>query len=189
MQAVASQSLVFSGADNFRSAFGSRVAALGRACDALSEGGWDAVPLSALIHAIAAPYGRDRQLSTGGPALRLKADVVATFALMLRELADNAAAHGAWSRPEGCVSVYWSVTSAERGRVVEVVWREFNGPAVTWPSRQGFGMLMLHRCALPGGGTTELQFHAAGVECRLRLPAAPGVVELPPGRHAAAPAG
>lgn len=180
LQAVAMQSLAYNGAEGFRAAFGSRVAALGRALDPMGEQGWD--DLDSLVRRVIAPLAQGRRLATGGPPLRLGADVVATFALMLWELADNAAAHGAWSVPGGAVSVYWSVIPAGEGpnRVAELVWREFDGPPVAWPLWRGFGMRMLHRSALPGGGTTQLQFHATGVECRMRLPAVAGVEELPP---------
>jgi PAS domain S-box-containing protein len=188
LQAVASQSLMYSGAEGFRTAFGSRVSALGRAFDALGDEGWETSSLNNLIQQVVAPYSRGRRLSTGGPALRLGADVVTTFALMLRELADNALAHGAWSLPGGCVSVYWSVTPPVNGhRTAEIVWREFNGPPVTWPSHRGFGMLMLHRCPLPGGGTTHLHFHATGLECRMRLPTMAGLVDILPGMADALP--
>jgi two-component sensor histidine kinase len=54
---------------------------------------------------------------------------------------------------------------------VAILWRESGGPTVSPPAAAGFGSKLLARAVSHElGGKTEVDFAAAGVACRLRLP-------------------
>jgi two-component sensor histidine kinase len=77
--------------------------------------------------------------------------------------------------PEGAVRVAWEVTSDGAVNHLEIVWKETGGPAVTQPTRKGFGSrLLLQGLARDLDGETHLDFAADGVSCRLRLPLSEG---------------
>jgi len=178
LQAVAVQTLRHTDTrDVFQDGLSARIASFGRAYDVLAQGGWENAPLDALIEAVVGRYAGHR-LEMSGPPLKLAAGMVMTFALVMNELAANAARYGALSEPQGRVSIQWGFLPAWQGvRRLEIVWRELDGPLVHWPARRGFGMQMLDQGQLPGGGSTKLQFRNDGVECRIGLPLIPGVLE------------
>ena len=66
-------------------------------------------------------------------------NTVQTFALVLHELATNAAKYGSLSDPNGKVSIHWSVTGAGDSARFKFHWEERDGPIVEPPSRKGFG--------------------------------------------------
>jgi two-component sensor histidine kinase len=65
--------------------------------------------------------------------------------MAIHELTTNAVKYGALSVPEGRVDVQWRVERDDGGEVLHLGWTEHNGPAVTEPTRQGFGMTMIRR--------------------------------------------
>ena len=71
-----------------------------------------------------------------GPQVVLKPDLAQTIAVILHELATNAAKYGALSAATGRVELTWS--HEPDGRLV-LRWVEMGGPEVQTPTRQGFG--------------------------------------------------
>jgi two-component system, chemotaxis family, CheB/CheR fusion protein len=61
-------------------------------------------------------------------------------ALLIHELATNAAKYGALSKPEG----HFSLSSRMSGELLYLEWRETAGPNVSLPKKTGFGMRFLH---------------------------------------------
>lgn len=84
----------------------------------------------------------------------------------MHELATNSAKYGALSAVEGRVSVRSSVT----GEILSVEWNESNGPIVTAPTRQGFGLRLLQRALDQLGGHVELRFEPTGLICGMSMP-------------------
>jgi two-component sensor histidine kinase len=76
--------------------------------------------------------------------------------------------HGAASAPAGRIALAWRL---EEGRL-HLDWTESDGPPVRAPSGRGFGTRMLE-AVLRGqlGGTIEVRWAAAGLACRIDLPA------------------
>ena len=91
---------------------------------------------------------------------------------MMHELATNAAKYGALSTPDGYITVAWSVS---RGDVpsLELSWSEHDGPAVTPPTRVGFGTRMIER-ALAGtiGSRVTMRYEPRGLLCVFTTPLA-----------------
>jgi two-component system, chemotaxis family, sensor kinase Cph1 len=71
--------------------------------------------------------------------MHLTSALARAIALIVHELATNAAKYGALSTPEGKVSVTWFTAT---GRA-HIKWIETGGPPVKPPKRQGFGFGLL----------------------------------------------
>ena len=165
-------------ADGFQVAFQSRLMALARSHDMLTEGGWEGAALHEVAQRTLAAYGgAPARCGVFGPPLRLVPTAVVTLNLAFHELATNAAKHGALSLPGGRVEVGWALEPGGGGPVLAISWRESGGPPVRPPERRGFGSRLIER-GLPQefGAEVALDFAPAGVECRIRLPAANGVL-------------
>ena len=165
-------------ADDFRAAFQSRLMALARSHDMLTEGGWEGTALHEVAQRTMAAYGKaPARFSLSGPPLRLVPSAVVTLNLAFHELATNAAKYGALSVPGGRVEVGWTLKTGEDGPVLAISWREDGGPSVRPPERRGFGSRLIER-GLPQefGAEVTLDFAPAGVACRIRLPAAKNVL-------------
>ena len=86
-----------------------------------------------------------------------------------RELASNAAKHGALSMPLGCVELEGSVIEG----CLNLVWRERGGPEVRAPSHRGFGTILLADVlAQQHGARVSLDWRPEGLVCTLTLPLA-----------------
>ncbi|MBD0274939.1 MAG: PAS domain S-box protein, partial [Acetobacteraceae bacterium] len=163
-------------ADDFRAAFQSRLMALARSHDMLTEGAWEGAPLRGILERTLQAFGGPgARYSLSGPPVRLAPAAVVTLSLAFHELATNAAKHGALSAPGGRVEVGWALESGEGGGepVLAISWTERGGPPVRPPVRRGFGSRSVER-GLPQefGAAVSLRSAPAGVECRIRLPAA-----------------
>ena len=104
------------------------------------------VTLQTLAAAILEPHIRTADAVTlGGPALPLSANAASSLALVLHEMATNAAKYGALSAPEGRLTIEWRIEGADTpdGRL-HLVWTETGGPAIaTPPERKGFGSTLI----------------------------------------------
>jgi two-component sensor histidine kinase len=90
---------------------------------------------------------------------------VQTFALLLHELATNAAKYGALSRPDkGRVDIHWSIEGKAEDARFKFQWRERDGPPVVAPTRKGFGSILLDKLAAQDFGTQPMiTFAPAGL--------------------------
>jgi len=88
---------------------------------------------SALLEAELSPYRTSADaLELRGPNLLLDARAFSVLALVLHELATNAAKYGALSRAGGKLSVTWAVDAAG---ACDITWCESDGPTVRPPTR------------------------------------------------------
>jgi two-component sensor histidine kinase/CheY-like chemotaxis protein len=146
-----------------------RVAALARAHGLLAKGRWTGADLRALAVEELAPYlGADAdRASVSGPVVALGPDAVQPTAMVLHELATNAAKHGALSRPGGRVEVCWA--GADEGGL-RLDWREVGGPAVMGPpTGRGFGSEMVVAAAAQLGGVATFTWDTTGLRCTLTI--------------------
>jgi PAS domain S-box-containing protein len=149
--------------------FEGRLEALAAAHNLLTRENWDSASIREVITQGLTPFCQADRCLIDGPELRLAPKTAVGLALAVHELATNASKYGALSIDSGRVSVRWTV---EDGKF-ELVWREEHGPAVSPPSKQGFGTRMIERSlAAEFGGTVELNFNRTGVNCRVTAPLA-----------------
>src|SRR6185312_14600876 len=126
-----------------RASFDARIVALGAAHDVLIKGEWvEADFQSVIVNAVAGVIKPEPpQLRVKGPTLSIGPGAAVSFALVIHELATNAAKHGAFSAAEGYVSVDWKVVG--EGARLQFCWSEHGGPEVTAPQKSGLGSLLI----------------------------------------------
>jgi two-component sensor histidine kinase len=94
------------------------------------------------------------------------------MAMVLHELATNAAKYGALSTRQGRVSVWWDWKSdLGSAGTLRLEWHEQGGPVVNVAARPGYGVSVI-RDLIPYelSGTVELEFAADGVRCAVDIP-------------------
>jgi two-component sensor histidine kinase len=161
----------------FAQAFGTRLASLSHAHDLLTQSAWRGAALEKLVAAVLEPFAaQSGRVEIEGPSVELPASLTITIALMLHELATNAAKHGALAGPSGRVHIAWKATPAADGVGVELLWLERRGPSIPPPQRRGFGTRLLAASAQQIKGELEMAFPPEGLVCRLRF----GVPRSPP---------
>jgi two-component system CheB/CheR fusion protein len=155
-----------------RTAFPGRLHALVRTHDSLMKQEWAGTDLYELVRQESAPYDQDGgRVELDGPPVTLDHSASLPVALLLHELASNAAKYGALSVPQGRVSVRWATDDGSGGRWVRLHWTERDGPPPRPAPGRGFGTTLIERSiAYELGGETALNFAAAGVECDVRFP-------------------
>ena len=146
-----------------------RVHALGRAHELLMRTDWKGAPIRDIIGAELAPFSAQVQIE--GPEVIVHGRMVQTFALVLHELATNAAKHGSLSNQKGRVSVTWTVSHQSPSARFRFQWEEQNGPTVKPPARKGFGSTLLAG-AFPADLSVEprLSFEPGGFVYELEAP-------------------
>src|SRR5262249_47122146 len=95
------------------------------------------------------------------------------IAMVLHELATNAAKYGALSTKEGRVSIRWDrlLNGHPRSHLV-IEWQEVGGPSIITPGKPGYGTRTIrNQVPYELSGTVDLAFAPEGVRCRLELPA------------------
>lgn len=161
--------------EDFTKGLERRLASMARAHDLLTDSRWISASLHRLLNEELSPYRLD-----GGANLRITGEDVAlipsaasSLSLLIHELATNAAKYGCYSVPEGVLNV--TIGRVDDGRStprIVIDWLECNGPVVTKPSRSGFGRVLLEKVFEhdASGGSVSLDFHPAGVRCRIEIP-------------------
>ena len=146
-----------------------RIQALAVAHDQVVRGDGGGLMID-LMGAELSPYrGSAAEVVLSGPEIWLDSRAFSVMALVLHELSTNAAKYGALSRTGGHLDVRWSLTPEGN---CEVVWREFGGPPVVPPTRNGFGTALIDR-SVPYdlGGESRVDYLPTGVVARFVLPA------------------
>jgi PAS domain S-box-containing protein len=157
----------------FARAFDERLMALSRAHDILTREAWTGALINDVAHASLDPFDvvPMERFTIGGPSVRLLPATAVSLSMALHELATNAVKYGALSVPDGHVMVRWSLGRAEARDVLTLKWEEQNGPAISPPSRQGFGMRLIERgLAHQLNGRAEIIFAPDGVRAEIEIP-------------------
>ncbi len=127
--------------DAARTALTGRLQALARTYSNLTDEAFEGARLDEIVSTELQPFcGRT---SLRGPKIMLSAKVAQSFTLVIHELATNAAKYGALSLSSGRLDVTWKASGAGAERRFEFEWAESGGPAVSPPSRGGFGTSIL----------------------------------------------
>ena len=159
------------GADLKASVVG-RIQALARAHSLLSDARWDGVDLGQLVEEELAPFGAGR-VSQTGPQLLLRPSAAQSLALVLHELATNAAKYGALSDSAGRLAVEWRRDRDEQGAYLQILWTETGGPSPGKPELTGFGSKII-RASVDRQlrGKVSKEWLPDGLRCTIRIPAA-----------------
>jgi two-component sensor histidine kinase/CHASE3 domain sensor protein len=138
-----------------------RVHALSRAHNVATGTASGDVQLSDLLSSLCQPYstgeGGQPTIVLNGPDLAVPAQMVSPLALVVHELATNAAKYGALSEPGGQVTIEWN--KPDKGAPLNVEWRETGGsPPVPVEEQSdlpggGFGQRMIQAAMRQIGGT------------------------------------
>jgi two-component sensor histidine kinase len=150
-----------------------RLNALSATDDLIMAAQGKGAPIDEIISTELLPYERERT-RIEGPKILLPPRLALSMALIVHELATNAAKHGALSSPSGRVSIQWRVLpgqeSAGRTTTLSVEWHETGGPVVSPPAIRGFGLRLLAVALEQFNGMVETVFQPAGFICRMNVP-------------------
>jgi two-component sensor histidine kinase len=141
-----------------------RLAALSATDDLIMATQGQGAGLRGILSAELRPYGVSR-VSMEGPDVLLPPKLALMMALLVHELATNAAKYGALSSSVGNLSIQWSLADAR----LELEWRESGGPTVAAAVHRGFGTRLLSRALEQFGGAVEATFATTGLICNLSL--------------------
>ena len=156
----------------FKKALLGRFDAISRTNESLIHGSWTEATVRSLLESELAPYrGDEGQITLIGPDICVDGQIAVALALVLHELATNAAKYGALSTTEGVLTVNWQ-GSAQSTSLVDLIWTERGGPAVVLPTRRGFGSELIARSLGAHGGKAVSTYEPEGFKCIISLPAA-----------------
>ncbi len=145
-----------------REALDRRIRSMAQAHDLLTSRAWTGAKLTDVVTRALEAFPPAR-VKISGDALDVSPKHALALSMALHELATNATKYGALSRPEGRVSLEWH---CEKDRL-HLNWEESGGPAVTPPTRKGFGGRLLQLVIRDLDGDAKLSFDATGIRCRI----------------------
>ena len=175
VQAVAHQTAKYGDPMTFAARLADRIDGLAAGQDLLVQNQWLGVDVLDLVQVQLAHFKDligSRVLIEGPRALILNMAAAQGIGMALHELATNAAKYGALSNLEGKVRIAWQIIDAPVP-LFAMSWQENGGPAVTQPTRKGFGQMVIGRmaeAAVEGGAT--IAFNPTGLGWSLQAPAA-----------------
>jgi PAS domain S-box-containing protein len=157
--------------EEFETLIRSRITALSRSHDLLVHGDWERADLHSLILTHLDSFGVRDRLETNGPQVLLSPVAAQYLGMAFHELATNAAKHGAFSVPEGRVSVTWSLAGEAGARMLILRWEETSGPLVHNRASGGFGTKVLEQLTPAAlGGEAKIEHRASGLVWELKAP-------------------
>ncbi|UWR21193.1 GAF domain-containing protein [Sulfitobacter sp. S190] len=133
------------------------------------------VTLQTLASSILEPHIRTADAITlTGPPVPLNPDAASNLALVLHEMATNAAKYGALSEESGKLVLTWDTIAGDDGTAVHLRWSETGGPNVPGaPSTKGFGSTLIEMTVNSQmNGSMQTDWHPEGVRHDLYLPTA-----------------
>jgi two-component sensor histidine kinase/ActR/RegA family two-component response regulator len=168
----------------FAEAVEGRVNSMARAHSLLSATRWSGALLGDLVTQELVAFSTCGRVDAKGPMLAIRPEATQAVALVLHELATNAAKYGALAEAAGRLTVTWSIG---RGPLkLTLVWREEGGPPIAGPPGcHGFGMVLIEQVV--GGqlsGRLDLDWRRDGLCCTMTFPddcfTTGGVIGAPP---------
>jgi two-component sensor histidine kinase len=155
--------------EGLKRAIKGRIQALANVQVLFVQSRWSGAELSSLAMQELAPYvqGDDARAHINGPQLLLEPETAQTMAVVLHELATNAAKYGALSVATGHVRVKWSL---EADGSIVVRWTESGGPLVNPPARRGYGTEAIEgQIRLQADGEVRFDWRPEGLTCEIVL--------------------
>ncbi|MBB4859981.1 light-regulated signal transduction histidine kinase (bacteriophytochrome)/CheY-like chemotaxis protein [Novosphingobium chloroacetimidivorans] len=156
--------------DQFAEIIGSRIHALARAHDQVTQTDWSPSSLYNLIRTEAAAYASDSadRVRIDGPDAMIAPAAFTTLALVIHEMMTNSCKYGALSDTPGRVVI---TISPGDDRSLEIDWHEMDGPPVEAPTRRGFGSTIIER-TIPHelGGAATVDYPPEGLRAVFLIP-------------------
>ncbi len=174
--------------ESFVTVLNGRIQSLARAHDQLTDDRWGPVALRGMIDSEFHAYLGDKQqerTSLAGPPVLVEPQALTVLALVVHELATNAAKYGALSDRHGAVDVRWEL---KPDNTLLLRWRERGGPPVHQPNRRGFGTTVIER-SIPFElqGLADVRYLREGLEADFAIPARFVQIGVETAQPAAAP--
>jgi PAS domain S-box-containing protein len=156
--------------EGLKRAIEGRIRALANVHSLFVETRWIGAELSMIAKQELAPYSKEVEprVRMDGPQVLLRPDIAQAVAVILHELATNAAKYGALSAPSGRIDLQW--THEPDGRLI-LRWSESGGPQVQQPTRRGFGTQVIEGMIGQLKGETRVSWRREGLDCEIALPA------------------
>ena len=153
-----------------KSAIEGRIQALANVHSLFAQSRWIGAELSTIATQELAPYLQDSvsRARIEGPQVLLEPGTAQAIAVVLHELATNAAKYGALSGVEGQVTLDWS--QAADG-LLTLHWTEKGGPPVKAPARHGFGGQLIERMIGDLKGKAHFDWRPEGIVCEIIIQA------------------
>src|SRR5262245_24402367 len=158
--------------DEFLEVLEGRISSFASTHALLSHSRWEGVSLGELVRNVLVFCAKRENALIEGPEVDLGAEATQTLAMVLHELATNAAKYGALSNGHGRVTIQWQRPSRGRSKGKLVLeWRETGGPQIMAPNATGYGTSVI-RDLIPYelGGAVDYQLAREGARCRLEIP-------------------
>jgi two-component sensor histidine kinase len=163
--------------------FNGRLQALARAYAMLTESQWEGAPFDRILARELAPFSK--RIAVAGCNILLTPAAAQHFALIVHELATNAAKHGALSVPDGHVAIDGAIERQDGAAVFLFRWKESGGPPVSRPARKGLGSVILLESGQQFGQMASMDPAPDGLGYVLRVSLAS--IEAKPAEPSAAP--
>ena len=153
--------------EGLKEAIEGRIQALANVHSLFVQTRWIGADLTTIARQELAPYEKDEaRARIHGPQVLLEPNAAQSIAVILHELATNAAKYGALSVAKGQVDLDWSHDSDGR---LELRWTETGGPPVQMPTRDGFGGRILRQLTGQLNGAARFDWRVEGLDCEITL--------------------
>jgi len=153
--------------ESAREAILGRLQAIARAQEFVAAGKSGGAPLRELVEGQLATFAGRAKID--GPLIYAGAPFAQMFALVIHELATNAAKYGSLSQPHGHVVISWEIRNDVGEPQLTFSWVERGGPPVQTPAHQGFGSRLISAAL---SGTPRIAFDSQGFEYKVDVPLA-----------------
>jgi PAS domain S-box-containing protein len=156
--------------DGLKQAIRGRIQALANVHSLFVQTRWIGAELTTLARQELAPYSQqdERRVRMEGPQVLLEPNAAQSLAVILHELATNAAKYGGLSSPDGRIDVTWSPEADGR---LKLCWAETGGPPVQAPTRRGFGSRIVNQLVGQLSGQARFDWRLEGLVCEITLQA------------------
>ncbi len=159
--------------DDYADSLLQRLDAMAQAHALLFQSNWEEARLADIVERVVAAHDRNARFDLGGSQdVTLGPKSALAVSMVLNELVTNASKHGALSNDAGQVRLKWRQHTDHAGvDMVDIEWRESNGPIVVPPEAAGFGTALIERSVqYELEGAVDLHYLADGLTCSISFP-------------------
>jgi PAS domain S-box-containing protein len=171
VQSIALQSMADAQGEQ-KDRFLSRIHALATGHNLLTQSQWKGARLVDILNALFAPYKDEHRprIKLSGDDVVLSSRDAISVTLAIHELLTNAVKYGAFSLPDGRVSISWTLDRTSPKKRLHFRWEEKGGPPAAEPTHTGFGTRLLQSLAAQSNGEYACAYLPTGISCELFLP-------------------